>query len=152
MEMKIKWHAPVALRRSRGVDQIYACDLDSIPEDPGIYLFARRLGTRVHVIYVGRAASIRKRIAQQLNTVKLMMQMHNAPSGTRLVIPGSFIASGSQAHEQCLPILEQAMIDHFMFEGHDLVNINGTNLKIKHVIHSTGTVVDDLVPDTVFLQ
>lgn len=42
-------------------------DLDALPEEAAVYLFARRFGLRMEVLYVGKGLSLRKRIKQQLN-------------------------------------------------------------------------------------
>jgi hypothetical protein len=120
------WGTPVQLRVAAS-GAIYECpDLDSIPASPGIYIFYRKHGERVSPLYIGRSRNIRNRIKQHLNSVKLMQAIYEAQSGSRFVIYCEPITKPGQDLDKVLRLLENALIDHAMSEGHDLRQKQGT--------------------------
>jgi excinuclease UvrABC nuclease subunit len=67
MELNVVWHAPLALRRSD--ERIYDVDLESIPAEPGVYVFMRVFGKKHNPLYVGKAENLRGRIKTQLDAL-----------------------------------------------------------------------------------
>ncbi len=67
---------------------IYSCDLEQIPEDAGIYVFARCFGeVSLSAFCKEKAQSVRGRIKQQLNNTKLMKGIENSKIGPRVLLP-----------------------------------------------------------------
>jgi hypothetical protein len=102
-----------------------------------IYIFGRRHSKSFEALYVGKASSLRGRVKTQLNNHKLLTHVWNAKTGSRIVMIGEFKAKQKQTPATCLPIAERALIRYFVSEGHDLVNLQGVNLRQNDVL-STG--------------
>ena len=120
-----------------------------MPVGPGIYVFGRRYGKSFEALYVGKANSIRARIHSQFKNLPLMMRLKNSKSGKKIVLAGRYIGSPGQKAGNCITIAERALIRHFLAEGHDLVNIQGTLLR-RHEIKSAGSA--QFVPAMMFLD
>ena len=88
MRISVTWETPLRLRLPMSrLHEHFALDL--LPDEPAIYMFARRFGLRLEVLYVGKATSLRKRIKQQLNNLKLMQAIDDAAIGPRMLIYGT---------------------------------------------------------------
>ncbi|WP_234730077.1 GIY-YIG nuclease family protein [Acidocella facilis] len=125
MDLSVQWSVPIPLYKDEEV--IYWCDLDKIPAKAGVYVFGRAYGQSFEAIYVGKGLKLNKRIEQHfINNVYLMKRLENAQKGTRVVLIGEFKAAPGQQAGTCIGIIERALIRHFMSEGHDLVNVQGT--------------------------
>lgn len=129
MRISVTWHSPIRLPlpMSRLHERF---DLEVLPCDPAVYLFARRFGLRVQVLYVGKATSLRHRIKQQLNNLKLMQAIDDAAIGPRMLIYGTLNNKPGQRVEAVLEIVERALIDHYTEEGDQLINKLGTKLPV----------------------
>ena len=138
MKISVRWQDPIQLRDGSRLNLIYSCvDLQSIPDAPGVYVFARKFGDVITPLYVGQAVSLRSRICQQFNNLRLMKSVENAAIGYRIILVGQvFLRPGQQA-ESVLDIVEQALIEHFMAEGYELLNRLGTRIP-KHSIEFAG--------------
>lgn len=137
MDLRVTWHKPVKLRKSRpGSTYIYELDQDSIPDKPGVYIFMRRFGKNLNPLYVGKAQNLKTRIGQQLVALKLMKGLENAEIGSRAVVFGEFVPRPGQSENRCLLLIEKALIRHFLSEGHDLLNKLGTRIATKHSLTS----------------
>lgn len=145
MRLSVTWQSPVRLRRpmSRLHERF---DLDQLPDEPAIYMFARRFGLTIEILYVGKALSLRKRIKQQLNNLKLMQAVDGARIGERLLIHGTLNCKPGQRVGVVLEIVERALIDHYTESRHQLINKLGTKLPVDviefdgnlRVRHSSG--------------
>jgi hypothetical protein len=136
MDIELNWQRELPLKRNPSGS--YDVELDSISESPGIYLFGRRFGRSLGVLYVGKATnSLRSRIKQQLNNNKLLNHVWEAKNGRRIVLLGEFKAKPRQTALVCLPIAEKALIRYFVSKEHDLVNVQGVKLR-HHQVLSTG--------------
>ena len=121
------WSEPISLVDGTKENQIYHTDeIDRIPDKPGIYVFARSHGESVSPMYIGQADNLKKRIEQQFNNVNLMMSIKNAPKAKRILLYCEAKIHKRQNRKQVLAILENALIDHALSEGHVLVNKQGT--------------------------
>lgn len=129
MRISVTWQAPLRLRlpMSRLHEHF---DLDQLPEDAAVYMFARRFGLRLEVLYVGKATSLRKRIKQQLNNLKLMQAIDDAAIGPRMLIYGTLNNKPGQRTDVVLEIVERALIDHYTEAGDQLINKLGTKLPV----------------------
>jgi hypothetical protein len=84
----------------------------------------------MEVLYVGKATSLRRRIKQQLNNLKLMQAIDDAAIGPRMPIFGTFNCRPGQRIETVLEIVERALIDHYTDAGDQLINKMGTKLPV----------------------
>lgn len=113
MEIRVVWQQPLSLRDGSSEGLIYACeDPALIPNRPGIYVFARRHGDAVSPLYIGQAENLAKRIPQQLNNVKLMNGMKNAPTGERILLVGELALRSGQRVSRVLEVVENALIEY----------------------------------------
>ena len=138
MKLTLEWQPALNLTDGSDCGLIYQVNPVRVPEDPGIYVFARKYGTGIEALYVGKANNLRSRIKTQLKNLPLMVHILNSLNGSRILLCGKFKPKPGQTRDTCLPILERALIRHFLSEGHDLVNKHGTLLK-QHEIKSNGT-------------
>jgi hypothetical protein len=146
MKLHLEWLPPITLLDGAKENLIYTCDYESIPDRPGIYIFGRRHGAAFEALYVGKASSsLQSRAKQQFNNVRLMQHIRNAKTGERILMLGRFVAQQGQQPDNCLPIIEQAFIRHYLERDDDLVNVHGTKLK-THEIVSEGAGVRHAVP------
>lgn len=151
MELEVRWFAPHSMRDASREGLIYTTALSQLPSAPGVYVFGRKWGRGVEVLYVGRANDIRTRVHQHLNSnVRLMQHLKQARTGGRVVIAGEFLPKRGQRLQTCLPLIERALIRHFLSEGHDLVNNHGTRRR-QHEITSTNRPLR-FVPNSIYLE
>ncbi len=152
MNLHIEWEKPVPLRKARkGSLYIYTVNLEVLPDVPGIYIFARRWSKSYEALYVGQSTNIRKRVRNHLKNLPLMKYLENAKTGRRFVIVGRAAPKGGQKLEKVLATLERAFIRHFLSEGHDLVNHQGTKIR-RHEISSEGRVPKAFIPTLMYLE
>ncbi len=140
MDLDVRWHAPVRLRRCHHDELlIYACDdLDRIPRAHGVYVFGRLFGDNVEPIYIGRAQDLRVRIEQHLlGNVPLMRAIEHRPNGQRVVLAGEWTARPGQREVRVLPLIEAALIKFALAEGYELVNTQGTRTAV-HTLSMSG--------------
>jgi hypothetical protein len=129
MRISVTWHSPLRLRGP--VSRLHErFDLEILPVDPAIYLFARRFGLRMEVLYVGKATCLRYRIKQQLNNLKLMQAIDDSAIGPRMLIYGTLNNRPGQRIETVLDVVERALIDHYTEAGDQLINKLGTKLPV----------------------
>jgi hypothetical protein len=129
MRLSVTWHPSIRLRRP--VSRLHRdFDLDELPRDPAIYLFARCFGTRTEVLYVGKAMSLRSRIKQQFNNLRLMQAIDDARMGHRMLIYGTLNCRPGQRVSTVLNIVETALIQHLTEQKHQLNNKLGTKLPV----------------------
>jgi hypothetical protein len=150
MKLHLEWLPAVALRDGADQNLIYVCDHEKIPERPGLYIFGRTFGSSFEALYVGKAgSSLRSRIKQQFNNLKLMQHVRNAKIGERVLLFGVFTPQQGQQPDNCVPIMERAMIRHYLEREDDLVNVHGTRLKTHEVLSSgaRGMVPSKIVVD-----
>jgi hypothetical protein len=131
---------------------IYSVNLDQLTTSAGIYIFGRRWGTQFEALYIGKAGNVRSRVRNHLNNnLRLMLHLRNARIGRRFVLAGRFLPKPGQQIPKCLGLLERAMIRHFLSEGHDLVNVQGTQLR-RHELDSSGAHPKRFFPKRIYLE
>ena len=150
MRFQLDWSRPVSLKYGRSADT-FTVALEKLPKKSGVYIFGRKYGKKFEALYVGRASRIQGRVKGQLNNLRLMHHIRDARSGRRILLAGSFVPLPGQQKERCLPLIERALIRHFLSEGHDLVNISGTHLR-QHEINSTGKYPKRYFARSIFLD
>lgn len=136
MQLNVEWSRPIPLRYNSKIDE-FNVPLNKVPNDAGIYILGRKYGKNFEALYVGKAGRIRGRVKGQLNNLRLMHHIRDARAGRRILLAGTFVSRPGQQEGRCLPLIERALIRHFLSEGHDLVNKSGTRLR-QHEIVSTG--------------
>lgn len=152
MKLKITWGKPVPLVKAKDDEgQIYSLDENKIPDAAGIYVFARRFGKRYEALYVGKSTNLRARVHGHLNNLKLMKYLQNAKIGKRVVIIGQISTLPGQKPKSVINTLERAFIRHFLAEGHDLVNQQGTIIR-RHEILSEGKLPKSFIPSLMYLE
>lgn len=150
VELSVVWSRPIPMKIARDRGLIYTTDLDRIPNVSGVYVFGRVFGENFEALYVGKADRLRGRVKQHLNNLRLMRHLEDAQIGKRVVIVGRFEAKPGQRANVCLPLIEKALIRHFLAEGHDLVNEQGTRRRQHEIISSRRPM--RFVPSTMFLE
>jgi hypothetical protein len=151
MKTAVDWGSPLKLKDGKRDNLIYIVSLDKITKKPGVYVFGRRFGNTFEALYVGKANRIRNRIRSQLDHVRLMQHLKNAKSGRRVVLAGVVLPRPGQRLTKVLQLAERALIRHFLAEGHDLVNKQGTRIR-RHELTSTGKQPKRFIPRTTFLE
>ena len=149
MKLHVDWMRPIPLSDGSAQNLIYTCDVERLPTQSGLYIFARRFGRSIEALYVGKAGFLRRRVRTQFKNLPLMMHVRNARNGQRILLVGRFIARPGQRAVKCLPLIERALIRYFLAEAHDLVNIQGTRLR-QHEIISAGA--RRTIPETMLLD
>src|SRR6185437_13836402 len=97
MDLDIFWHPPVALTDGSKANLILTCDLKKIPDEPGVYAFAREWGENIEPLYIGQASNLRARMKQHFQgNVPLMQQIRNASNGRKVVLVAEWQAKRGQ--------------------------------------------------------
>jgi hypothetical protein len=151
MKLQIEWLHPISLNDAADPNLIYAVEVERLPPAPGIYIFGRRWGNQFEALYVGRASKVRGRVKKQLNNLKLMHHLKNAKNGKRVILAGRIVTKPGQQVDKCLPIIERALIRHFLSKRHDLVNKQGTRLR-RHELTSSGKYPKRFIPDLMYIE
>ena len=136
MEIHLEWGREVPIKYDLSLDR-YVAELETIPDNPGIYIFGRTFSDKVEALYVGKANSLRNRIKQQFNNHTLMTHIENAKNGNRVIIYGVFHGKPGQSAKTCTQIAERALIRYYLAKNHNLANLQGTTIN-HHVIVSGG--------------
>ncbi len=128
MDLSVKWHAPIDLLNGDKQNLIYVANgLDDWYGVPGVYMFARIFDGCVSPLYIGKAESIGVRAWQHFKSnTRLMNEIKKANSGQKVIILGEFSPKPGQSTKKCIALIERALIDHALTEGHKLLNVQGT--------------------------
>ena len=151
MKLHVEWGRPISLRDASKQNMIYDFDESKVSSGPGIYIFGRQWSSNFEAFCVGKAANMRSRIKGHLNNLHLMKHLVNAKNGRRLVLAGRVAPRQGQNLQKCLRLTEKAFIRYFLFEGHDLVNKQGTRLR-RHEVESTGQHPKRFFPNEIHLE
>jgi hypothetical protein len=110
MDLYIGWQRPLSLRKSRNDQMIYVFDYTKVGHVAGVYIFGRRFGRSFEALYVGKARSLRSRVKDHHNNLRLMKHLEKAPIGKRILLAGRLKAKPGQRQEKCLKIIESTLI------------------------------------------
>ena len=135
MKLQLEWSRPTPLKDGASENLLYTADHSKFSKAAGIYIFGRYFGGGFEALYVGQASKIQGRVRGQFKNLPLMLHLKNAKNGKRFVLMGRFVPKPGQQSDKCLSLMEKALIRHFLSEGHDLVNKQGTRLR-RHEIAS----------------
>lgn len=146
LNIEARWSKPVQLTAA-SAGAIYRCDdLERLPTEPGVYVFYRKFGDRFCPLYVGKTNNVRKRVAQHLDSVRLMTAIYESEAGGRYVICCEPWAKPRQDVAKVLSILENALIDYFTAEGFELKQKQGIK-RPSHQISFTGNRTSEKLVD-----
>ncbi len=149
MKIDLDWIGPIRLRAVVTGGYKFEDIEDQLPTHAGIYVFARKFGSRYTPIYIGKAINIRKRLKTQFKSLPLMVRVKNwnqfdaedsslRMNGDRVLFVGSLIKPYAAAQvENALRISERSLIEHALTEGYNIVNIQLTKVKYDEIT-STG--------------
>src|SRR5262245_47313067 len=113
MDLDVFWHPPVDLRDGSKESLILTCDLEQIPEEPGVYAFCRMFGDKIEPLYIGQAKNLRGRVKGHFKyNVQLMRRIVEAKIGRKIVLPGEWKPKGGQNRKSALDVLEAALIKY----------------------------------------
>lgn len=132
MKISVTWNAPIPLT-GEARDLCDSFDFDTLSDDAGVYIFARRYGPKITAVYVGKAEVLRVRIRQQMNNNRLMRALDDAPKGERVLIYGTFNGKGGARIAKWLNTVEEALITHFTEQKHELINKRGVLLQFDEI-------------------
>ena len=146
LNIEAVWSSPIQLRLAR-YGAIYECeDLEAIPKSSGVYIFGREHGDAAAPLYIGKALNLRRRIEQQLNSVRLMKGILESQIGKRFFIYCVPQLKRGQRAVRVISILEQALIAHALSEDFELLQKQGTKTP-NHTIQFLGNrTSEDLAP------
>jgi hypothetical protein len=150
MQIDASWSQPIALKRCKPGGLIYELDIDTLPAEPGVYVFGRKHGENVVPIYIGETLSVRGRIKGHLNSLPLMRAVENAPKGGRFLMYCTVRAGSREKAKKHVRVVEKALILHAQSEGHVLFNKKGTRLPTDE-ISFTGNRTSEAVAPRVML-
>lgn len=136
MRIDVRWLPPLELRDGSADNMIYDCEWDSLPDHPGIYVFARRFGDTVTPLYVGKALSLRGRVRQQLNNARLMMGVANSKIGPRVILPAEVTTFFAKNTARALLLVERTLIEYYLTQGYELHNVQGTRIAADEIAFS----------------
>jgi len=134
MKLHVDWMSPIPLCDGSNENLIYTCAREKLPESPGVYIFGRTWGNSFEALYVGKAGSVQDRVRNQFKNLPLMRHVEKAKTGERVVLIGQFKGQRGQQCDNCLPIIERALIRHYLERGDDIVNKQGTSLRTHEII------------------
>lgn len=147
MDIQANWCEPIDLVDGSSDNLIYKCeDIDLIADSPGVYIFARIYGENVEPLYIGRASNLKRRIDQQFNNTRLMKGIENSPKGGRILLIGELELRPGQQAKRVLDVLEQLLIEHFLSDGYELLNRQGTKTPVHFITFSGNQISRKLVP------
>ena len=148
------WAAPVPLIDGKSQGLTYAVErIENIPQSAGAYVFARTHGKRVFPLYIGETKNLRKRLDQHLKgNVKLMNGILRATGKKRVFLYCTIKTASESKRASMLAVLQQALIEHALAEGHKLFNVQGTRIS-AHTISFTGNrASEQIAPRTMYVQ
>lgn len=138
MEIDIRWTHPIPLIDGSRELLTYTCGSpDDLPEGPGVYVLGRQHGDTFSPLYIGQGTDLRQRIIQQFNNAKLMNGLKQAEAGRRTLLIGEVDLRGGQRVQRVLDVVESALIEYALANGHELLNKQGTRTPV-HVINFAG--------------
>ncbi len=151
MKLDLEWYRSFPLKDATDVNMIYSLNLSRLPSKAGVYIFGRKWGDGFEALYVGKADRIRGRVKGQLNNLRLMQHLRNSKTGKRILLAGVLRTRPGQQLAKCLKLVERGLIRHFLSEGHDLVNKQGTRIS-RHEISSFGKQPKKFIPSPVYVE
>jgi hypothetical protein len=151
MKLALRWHKPLTLKADKQGNDIYLIPFDKIPTEPGIYVFLRTHGSTFEALYLGKAENLRLRIKQQSNNLRLMRGIEHAATGKRLLAFAKFVSKRGQQQRKALQRMETAYIRHYLSQGDQLLNKQGTKI-VKDSIASERSALKKFIPKDLYFE
>jgi hypothetical protein len=150
LNIEARWSKPIKLLPT---DYGYVCKkLDSVPAEPGAYVFGRTHGDTAAPLYVGRTKNLRGRLKIHLDSVRLMKALYDAEAGARFFMYCTVSLKRGQKLDRVLETLEAALIAQAVAAGFELRQKQGVKRPL-HTINFTGNRISEAMYDrTVHLQ
>jgi hypothetical protein len=134
LDIEAEWSRPMPLVNGSKSNMIYDLpDKSKLPPVPGAYLFARIHGAKIVPIYIGETENLSTRLDQHLNDVSMMMGLKNAPTGARVFMYCKVTTKKGQQLSKVLNVLQKALIEHALSEGHELLNTQLTKTRVNEI-------------------
>ncbi|HEY4283646.1 MAG TPA: hypothetical protein VGM62_11340 [Chthoniobacterales bacterium] len=128
-------------------------DYKKLPNGPGAYVFARIHSERIVPLYIGETANIHLRITQHFKTnVKLMNGIKKAPKGKKVVIFCAINTKSESKRSSMLSLLQKALIEHSLAEGHVLLNMQLTKTPVHTISFKGNRYSEQIAPRTMYVQ
>jgi hypothetical protein len=154
LNFNASWHRPVELIDGTDLNLVYSVkSFESFPDGPGAYVFARVFGKKLVPLYIGEAVSVRTRIRQHLEKhVKLVNGVKKSGTGKKVVMFCTVKTSSEQRRGSMLKILQRALIEHALSEGHELLNVQLTKLAVHSIKFTGNRLSEQLAPRKIFVR
>lgn len=152
MDIIASWQEPVTLIKSSFGYQLSEKDRERIPDEFGVYIFYRHWGNNFSPLYIGKSErqGLQTRITQDLKLVQFqegLLICRNPKKQDKRKGKHKVIAkSGYRKLVYCIPkkrqgqkmealctVLEDALIEHAMNSGHDLLNVSKTRRPVHEI-------------------
>lgn len=148
------WSKPIELLDASNAQESYrVANLESIPEEAGAYIFARRHGASVEPIYIGETLDLRKRLEEHLlKNVRLMKGLEGAQAGKRLYLYCTVKPKRGQDIRKVLKVLQRALVEHALSAGHKLMNIQLTKTPLHTITFKGNRTSEKIAPRKMFQQ
>jgi predicted GIY-YIG superfamily endonuclease len=130
-------HARLAVAPKDAAQDFFVVGADEkrIPDEPGVYVFARAFGKKFEPIYIGQADNLRSRIADHLKkNVALMKALREAKNGPKVVLLGEIHTKRGQQIQRVLDVVERMLIAEAVDAGYTLVNRQLTKARFHTVV------------------
>ena len=152
--IEASWHQPVFLVDGSENRLPYSIDnSETLPEEPGVYVFCRMYGEKVIPLYIGKALNIRKRVCSHLKTnVRLMHGIRESGTGKYIVLACTVVTGPGRRVLTMLNTLERGLIENALSEGYELLNIQLTKLKVHRIEFSRNRTVEKMLPRTMLVR
>ena len=152
MDINASWSEPIRLRKSKASGLFNQINLESLPAEPGVYVFARKYGNKLIPIYIGETLSIYHRIKTHMNSLALMTAIKDASNGARILIYCTVDTNNRDKAKKYIKIIENALIIHSQSEGHELFNKMGMKRPTDSVHFSGNTLSKTIAPNTMRIR
>lgn len=133
ISIELDWARPTPLEDGTSRNMEYWVDWSKLPTAPGVYVFARRFGAAFEPLYIGQATNIASRVKGQLNNLKLMKGILNAPSGGRYLLYAIVKPRRGVVVSKGLDVAEKTLIENALTDGHRILNKQGTRFKAHEI-------------------
>lgn len=152
MIIEASWSDPIRLKKSQSSGLFNQINLELLPAEPGVYVFARKYGKRLIPIYIGETLSIYHRIKTHMNSIALMTAIKNTSNGARVLIYCTVSTANRDKAKKHIKIIENALIIHAQSEGHELFNKMGMKRPTDSILFSGNTLSKSIAPGTMRIR
>ena len=101
-------------------------------------MFARKQGSTLIPVYIGKADVLRRRLKQQLNNLRLMSGLEASPRARKFLVYAEYSGKPGPKASKAIATAERSLIEFALAQGYDLINQQGTR-RPHHTIQHWGT-------------